>query len=223
MGAQIMSWQLSGIKVMKDLYEIRANFDRDTIVMYQAYSDVIADPALRDQKFQAPFSFTRMTWIKPSFFWLMHRSNWAQKSNQTRILAVHIKRSGWEKALSLGVLTSPEKRIHGSGQKWESMFNDAKVHIQWDTERSQKGAPLNHFSIQVGLSRHIITEFVEDWVVKIEDFTPQVHKLNKLRKTGDKNFTKHLPQEKVYPVPQGIGEHLMIKCVSKGQSNNRKR
>ncbi|MGW1086997.1 DUF4291 family protein [Streptomyces sp. NPDC002596] len=25
-----------------------------------------------------------MTWIKPSFLWLMHRSNWAQKSGQER-------------------------------------------------------------------------------------------------------------------------------------------
>ena len=207
---------------MKNLYEIRANYNRDTIVMYQAYSDAIADPAIRDQRFQAPFSFTRMTWIKPSFFWLMHRSNWAQKSNQTRILAVYIKRSAWEKALSLGVLTSPEKHIHGSGVKWESLFNSAKVHVQWDTERSQKGAPLNHFSIQVGLTRHIITEFVEEWVVKIEDMTHQVQNLNKLRKAGDKNFTKYLPQEKIYPVPHGVGEHLMIECSQKVKSNKQK-
>jgi len=101
---------------MAEIYEIRANYDRDTIVMYQAYSDAIADIALKHQKFQAPFSFTRMTWIKPSFLWLMHRSDWGRKSNQTRILAVHIKRSYWEKALSMGVLTSPEKTIHGSAK-----------------------------------------------------------------------------------------------------------
>lgn len=154
----------------------------------------------------------------------MHRSNWAQKSNQSRILAVHIKRSAWEKALSLGVLTSPEKSIHGSGKQWDSQFNNAKVHVQWDTERNQKGAALNHFSIQVGLSRHIIQEFVEDWVVEIEDFTPLVQKLNKLRRTGDRNFVKHLPQEKVYPVPEGIGEQLMISCVAnrKGKPQRRK-
>lgn len=198
---------------MTEPYQIRANYDRDTIVMYQAYSDAIADPAIKEQRFHSPFSLTRMTWIKPSFFWLMHRSNWAQKANQTRILAVHIKRASWEKALSLGVLTSPERHIHGSGENWEQLFNKAIVHVQWDTERSQKGAALNYFSIQVGLSRHIIQEFVDEWVVKIDDFTPLVHKLNKLRRTGDKNFSKYLPTEKLYPVPEGIGEHLMINCV----------
>ena len=116
---------------MPELYEIRAKYNRNTIIMYQAYSDAIADPALKNQKFVSPFSFTRMTWIKPSFFWLMHRSNWAQKSNQTRILAVHITRAGWEKALSLGVLTSPENHIHGSGKKWDDDFKNATVHVQW--------------------------------------------------------------------------------------------
>ncbi|MCW8877016.1 MAG: DUF4291 domain-containing protein [Kangiellaceae bacterium] len=195
---------------MTDFYQIRANYDSDSIVMYQAYSDVISDPAIQGQKFQPPFSFTRMTWIKPSFFWLMHRSNWGQKTNQNRILAVYIKRSCWEKALSLGVLTSPENHIHGSGANWEQQFNQAKVHVQWDTERSQKGAALTYFSIQVGLSRHIIQEYVDDWIVKIEDLTSLVRKLNKLRKAGDKNFSKYVPREKYYPLPEGMGEHLMI-------------
>ena len=196
---------------MADLYEIRANYDRSSIVMYQAYSDDIADPALTKQKFVEPFSFARMTWIKPSFFWLMHRSNWGQKPNQHRILAVHINRAGWEKALSLGVLTSPENKIHGSGRKWEQAFNQAKVHVQWDTERSLSGAALTYFSIQVGLSRHIIAEFVNDWIVKIEDLTPLVQKLNKLRKEGSKNISKHLPPEKIYPVSAELGAHLMIR------------
>ncbi|MEJ2609289.1 MAG: DUF4291 domain-containing protein [Candidatus Thiodiazotropha sp.] len=196
---------------MAELYEIRADFNRDTTVMYQAYSDSIADPALKMQRFIAPFSFSRMTWIKPSFFWLMHRSNWGKKPNQNRILAVHIKRSGWEKALSHGVLTSPEKSIHGSAKKWDEAFKKAKVHVQWDTERNQNGTALTYFSIQVGLSRHIITEFIEDWIVKIEDVTPLVLKLNKLRKEGNKNFIKHLPSESVYPISKELGSHLMIK------------
>ena len=63
----------------------------------------IADAALKTQRFVPPFSFHRMTWIKPSFLWLMHRSNWGQKSGQERILAVHIMRASWEMALSLAV------------------------------------------------------------------------------------------------------------------------
>jgi len=183
---------------MANLHEVRAQFDQETIVMYQAYRDEIAKPAIEDQTFAAPFSFHRMTWIKPSFRWLMYRSNWGQKSGQNNILAVHITREGWEKALSLGVLTSPEKKAFKSG-------------LEWETERSLRGAPLDHNSIQVGLSSQIIHEYVEDWIVKIEDFTPQVRKMHSFMKSGDKkNFTKHIPAEKIYPIPKKLKNHLLI-------------
>ncbi len=62
--------------------EIRADYDRETIVVYQAYSQAIATAAIRAGRFVPPFSFGRMTWIKPSFLWLMERSNWGAKPNQ---------------------------------------------------------------------------------------------------------------------------------------------
>lgn len=196
---------------MVNHYEVRADYDSETIVMYQAYSSQIAEPALKQQKFVTPFSFNRMTWIKPSFLWLMHRSNWGTKSNQDYILAVRITRYGWEKALSLGVLTSYEASVHSSAEEWRKQFRDAIVHVQWDPERSLKGADLQVDSIQVGLSRNIIREFVDEWIVSIEDYTPRVRKMYDLLQRGDtKNARKHLPNEKVYDVPDEIGKHLMI-------------
>jgi hypothetical protein len=192
-------------------YEIRANYDAATIVMYQAYSSQIAEPALKHQKFVSPFSFNRMTWIKPSFLWLMHRSNWATKSNQEFILAVRITRSGWEEALSLGVLTAYESSIHQSLDEWRKQFKEALVHVQWDPERSLKGADLQVDSIQVGLSRSVIRKFVDEWIVSIEDYTPRVRKMYELLQRGDTaNAKKHLPDEKVYAVSDEIGKHLLI-------------
>jgi hypothetical protein len=60
--------------------QIRAVYDTDTIRVYQAYSDVIADAALMNGFFVSPpFKMSRMTWIKPSFLWMMYRSGWAKK------------------------------------------------------------------------------------------------------------------------------------------------
>lgn len=196
---------------MAETYEIRANFDRDSITVYQAYRDAVAKPALEKQKFVEPFSTKRMTWIKPSFGWMMHRSNWGLKHGQNNILAVQISRTGWEKALSLGVLTSPEKSVFKSGNEWEEKFKAAKVHVQWDTERNYRGTALTYFSIQVGLSSNIIEEYVNDWVESISDFTPTVRKLHSLMRTGNmKNFKKLLPVEKVYPVREEVKKRLMI-------------
>src|SRR5208283_5663658 len=97
---------------MRPMFEIRAHFDNQSIVVYQAYRKEIALPAVAEQHFVAPFSFNRMTWIKPSFLWLMERSNWGQKANQEHILGVRIRRTGWEEALGKAVLTSPAQRIY---------------------------------------------------------------------------------------------------------------
>ena len=194
---------------MPNQNEIRADYDVNSIVVYQAYAPVIALPALEAQRFVSPFSFTRMTWIKPSYLWLMHRSNWGNKSGQEHILAIRITRSGWEEALALGVLTHPEPSVHGSAERWRSDFDSAKVHIQWDPEYSIRGAALNHRSIQVGLSRHIIERYVNEWIVKIEDLTPLTRKIYGLLQAGHADKAKHhLPPERVYPVSDEIAKRL---------------
>jgi hypothetical protein len=192
-------------------YEIRADYDRETIAIYQAYSPAIADAALAANRFMPPFSFRRMTWIKPSFLWLMHRSNWGRKSNQERILCVRVKRSGWERALALAVLTSFDPRLHSSPDDWAAEFARASVHLQWDPERTLRGASLPFYSIQIGLSRHVIQEYVDDWVVRIEDYTPRVRKMYTLIQAGQADRARrHLPPERVYPLPIELGKRLLV-------------
>lgn len=198
---------------MAKLHEIRADHDADTIVIYQAYAPAIAEPALAAQRFVAPFSFNRMTWIKPSFLWLMHRSNWGRKSGQERTLAVRIRRSGWEKALSRGVLTSPEPSVFPSPDDWTRAFADAEVHVQWDTERNLRGAALPYYSIQVGISRQLIREYVNEWIVAIEDYTPLVRKLYQQIQAGDADAAaKRLPKERPYPVDAALGRRLLMEA-----------
>jgi len=192
-------------------HEIRADYDRDTIVVYQAYSPAIADAAMKAGRFVSPFSFHRMTWIKPSFLWLMHRSNWGQKSGQERVLAVRISRAGWEKALSLAVLTSYVPGIFATREEWATQFAATHVHLQWDPERSLRGAALPYDSIQVGLSRHVICEYVDVWIKEIEDYTPRVRKIYDLLHGGQADKAKRqLPPEWVYPLPPELGRQLLI-------------
>lgn len=192
--------------------EIRAEFDTKTITVYQAYNKLIAVPAIKNNKFEKPFSFTRMTWIKPSFLWLMERSNWGNKSNQEYILGIKIKLEYWEKALSLGVLTDPDKNIYSSGYEWEKQFKNAKVHIQWDPERTLKGGKLQERTIQVGISRFLIEEYNNDWIEEIIDVTPLVKKMNALRKVGKyKEVKRFLPKERVYPLNNEISKRIGIK------------
>ncbi|MDY3554268.1 DUF4291 domain-containing protein [Gemmata sp. JC717] len=191
--------------------EIRADYDRDTIAIYQAYPPAIADAALAAGRFVPPFSFHRMTWIKPSFLWLMHRSNWAQKSGQERVLCVRVRRAGWETALGQAVLTSFEPAVFTDPDTWAEQFAAARVHLQWDPERSLRGAGLPYDSIQVGLSRHVIREYADDWVARIEDYTPVVRKVYTLLQSGRADKARRLlPPERVYPVGAELGRRLSL-------------
>jgi len=190
-------------------YEIRADYDRDTIIVYQAYREAIAKPAIQNKKFVPPFSLTRMTWIKPSFLWMMERSGYGQKSGQEYILAIRIKRSAWEYALSQAILTHPSARIYPDGDTWRLLFEEAKIHVQWDPERSLRGSKLDFRSIQVGISRHLIEEYNNDWIVDIKDYTPLAHKIYQLKMDGRHDKAKELlPKEKVYPVSEEIMKRL---------------
>jgi hypothetical protein len=181
---------------MPPLHEIRADYNRDSIVVYQSYRPTIAEPALAQQKFVAPFSFDRMTGIKPSFLWLMARSDWGQASGQEVTLAVRVRRSAWEEALGHAVLTDREA-------------DGALVHVQWDPERSLRGEKLPHRSIQVGLSRGLIRKYAEEWIVSITDLSPLVSKLRQLRKAGRYDDARRLlPHECAYPVNAALMRRL---------------
>lgn len=53
---------------MSAYHQIRALYDRDTITVYQAYNQQIAQLAVQQQKFVSPFSFHRNDMDKTFIF-----------------------------------------------------------------------------------------------------------------------------------------------------------
>ena len=187
--------------------EIRALYDAKTITVYQAFGPAIAEAALSHGRFVAPFSFARMTWIKPSFLWMMERSGWATKPNQERVLAVRMTRAGWEEALANAVLTAPGR---GQGaEEWREELDSSPIRVQWDPERTLRGGKSEQRSIQVGIARQWSERYAQEWVVSLTDLTPAVFKLAALRKQGRWSQAQRLlPVEKPYPVPEPIKARL---------------
>ena len=188
---------------------IRALYDNDTITVYQADREEIARPALAHGRFVPPFSLNRMTWIKPSFLWMMERSNWGQKPGQECVLAIRITQVGWEEALARAVLTSFYPGVYHDYDDWQRQLEEAAVRVQWDPERTITGMSLAHKSIQVGLSRHVISTYVDEWTVEIRDVTPLVRTLHALIQSGHADRAKELlPREGVYPLPVALARRL---------------
>ncbi|HET8729916.1 MAG TPA: DUF4291 domain-containing protein [Moraxellaceae bacterium] len=192
--------------------EIRATYDADTIRVYQAYRDAIADSALLTGRFVSPpFSMSRMTWIKPSFLWMMYRAGWGLKdAGQTRVLAIDIRREGFEWALAHSCLSHAPEGM-GAGE-WIALKARTPVRIQWDPERDLSLQPLEHRSVQVGLSGEAAYRYVHEWTCRITDITAEAHAIHALVAAGDiQAATARLPRETAYPLAPALAAQLGMK------------
>jgi hypothetical protein len=182
--------------------EIRAVFDEKSITVYQAFNKEIAKAAVADQTFIAPFfNKKRMTWIKPSFLWMMYRSGWATKENQENILAIKISREGFEWALANSCLSHFEKDVHSSYEDWKQKLLASPVRVQWDPEKDIFLRPLKFRSIQIGLSGIAVEKYISDWIYEIRDITEYCHEIHYLINNGEiKQASELLPIEKKYPI-----------------------
>jgi hypothetical protein len=179
--------------------QIRAAYTETAIRVYQAYPDAIADAALKHGTFVSPpFSMNRMTWIKPSFLWMMYRAGWGHKDvGQRRILAIDITQDGFNWALAH---SCPSERPHGlDDQGWQKLKDASPVRIQWDPERDFHFAPLLHRTIQIGLGGEAVRLYVRDWIKAITDVTEFAHDICADVKAGALDRARpKLPVERVY-------------------------
>ena len=185
--------------------QVRAHYSADTITVYQAYSPQIAMSAVAAGRFAAPFKRDRMTWIKPSFLWMMYRCGWATKPGQERVLAVEVTRDGLEWALARACLSHYDRHLHENRADWSRRLKTSPVRVQWDPERSLHLQALPCRSLQLGLSGEAVDRYVDEWTVAINDITPTVQRIRELLNAGDHQAAAaHLPAEHVYPLPDQL-------------------
>lgn len=194
---------------MTDSRAIRALYDDECITVYQAYSKEIAEAAVREQKLSASPShrLNRMTWIKPSWCWMMYRCGYSYKDEGQRgVLAIRIKHENFRTILR-------QARLAHGGKKEGEKSGDSVV-VQWDPERSPKIGRLEYRSLQVGIPSHLVKQYVDEWIESIEDVTEAARKL-KERIDQDPSVSKDelvesglVPLERPYEVPQDIYERL---------------
>ncbi|PUB19847.1 uncharacterized protein DUF4291 [Promicromonospora sp. AC04] len=185
--------------------QVRAAYDADTITVYQAYPPAIADAALRAGRFVPPFKRERMTWVKPSFCWMMYRSGWATKPGQERVLAVRMSRAGFERALGMAALSHFDPTLHADAAAWAAQKSDSPVRVQWDPERTPSGSALQYRSLQVGIGGAAVDAYVDEWVVRLEDITDRVVAWRGELAGGG---APELPEEVPYALPVGVAARI---------------
>ncbi|CAM9424303.1 unnamed protein product [Scytosiphon promiscuus] len=166
-----------------------AQFTDREVVVYQAYNPAIGAYALEHQHFGGGFSFTRTSWIKPNFTWMMHRCGWASKQNQEVVLALSLRRDFWDSVLSKAVMSNYGAHLStlgpgeasaigdarrgsaaasggvqesrgGRQSRWKAALRASDVVMQWDPDhRPFTGHKTNHRVIQLGLRGDVLAAF----------------------------------------------------------------
>ncbi|MFI1103877.1 DUF4291 domain-containing protein [Streptomyces melanogenes] len=186
-------------------YQIRAQYTASTITVYQAYRPEIGLPAAREGRFPAVWKRDRMTWIKPSFLWMMYRCGWGAKEGQETVLAVEIAREGFEWALERACLSHYERGLHADRAAWQRELKRAPARVQWDPERDLRLQPLPHRALQLGLSGEAAHRYADEWVASITDVTPLARTIHAHVRDGDLDTARRLlPGERPYPVDNGL-------------------
>ncbi|KHD05691.1 hypothetical protein PN36_24805 [Candidatus Thiomargarita nelsonii] len=190
---QIENWPKTGKHIL-------ANYDDETIIVYQAYRPSIGHFALKNGYFGGDFKYTRMSWIKPNFLWMMYRSGWGTKEGQEIILAIRLRREFFDELLSLAV---PSKYSMNETQgAWKEKIKTSSVRLQWDPDHNPIGEKVERRAIQLGLRDNALESYGKKEAIEIINMSDFVAEQREYQK--DLSFDKlHIPRERVY-LPDNI-------------------
>lgn len=160
-----------------DVPRFVGEWDEEGVYVYQAFRDEIADWALEHQQFGGDaWKPVRMTWIKPSFAWMLYRSGYGMKPGQTRVLKIKLSHE------TLATLLSGCKCVNTNRatKKKSSLLDDGRIgRVQWDPERDLYEAEadgreprrmMRRRAIQIGLPGRL-SEYYAKNILSIEDVT----------------------------------------------------
>ena len=180
--------------------KVFAAFDEEGVYVYQAFKPKIVQVAVELGTFGKGFGLDRISWIKPSLAWTLQRSKYATKHRMEAIAQIKIKHESWLEILNQSVETQFVGTYWKDENTWQIAMNKSDVIHQWDPERDLYGRKLEQAAIQVGIRGEVIKQYVNDFIINVEDVTALANSIGVLVKNR-KGKLPQVPEEKEYPLP----------------------
>lgn len=188
--------------------QINAAYDDEGIYVYQAFTPAIVRAALHTGTFGTGFSLDRMTWIKPSFGWMLYRSGYATKPNQEAILKIKLSHEGFQTILRRSVESIYDPQQYPDESAWKNALMRSEVRHQWDPDRHPNGQKLERRAIQIGIRGETVRSYVDDWIIALEEVTALAHAVHQAVTLN--HTLPNVPQEQVYLVDDAMHRRLGI-------------
>ena len=181
----------------KDGRHILAQFDAETVIVYQAYSPAIGRYAAEHGTLGGEFSYSRMSWVKPNFLWMMFRSGWGTKENQEVTLGLRVRRAFFDTLLAEAVPSSWDRERYATQEEWSRAVGRSHVRLQWDPDHHPSGAKLDRRAIQLGLRGAVLDAFGRQELLEVIDLTTFVAEQRERLQSGGVSAIL-TPRERVY-------------------------
>jgi hypothetical protein len=153
----------------KEGRHILAQYDDATIIVYQAYRPSIGRYAAEHGAFGGEFRYTRMSWVKPNFLWMMYRCGWGTKEGQEVVLALRLRRTFFDGLLVQAVPSSWDPDLFATADEWAKAVAESSVRLQWDPDHDPSGAKLERRAIQLGLRGEVLEAFGRRELLEVND------------------------------------------------------
>ncbi len=187
---QVRRWPTSGRHIL-------AQFDEETILVYQAYRPEIGNFAVEHGNFGGEFSYNRMSWIKPNFLWMMYRSDWGRSQGQEVVLAIRLRRSFFDLLLEQAVPSTFVPELFESHDEWKAAVARSDVRLQWDPDHGPMGNKCERRAIQLGLRGATLEAYGKSEIIEIVDMSEHVAQQRNI-KSNWKSGNLSTPIENVY-------------------------
>lgn len=161
---QMERWPPSGKHIL-------AQYDENTIIVYQAYESSIGQFAVEHGYFGGNFKYSRMSWIKPNFLWMMYRCAWGQAEGQTVVLAIRLRRAFFDSLLEQAVPSSFDAGAFSSREEWSDAVARSDVRRQGDPDHLPTGDKCERRAIQLGLRGAALEAYGKREIVQIIDMS----------------------------------------------------
>ncbi len=186
---------------------ILAQFDEQSVVVYQAYRPSIGHFAAENQYFGGEFSLSRMSWIKPNFLWMMYRSDWGQSEGQEVVLAVRIHRRAFDEILRGAVHSSFASSAYPDQAAWARAVQSSDVRLQWDPDHGPSGRSSSEERFSSAFEGRLSPATLE-WIIAIEDVSDFVAEQRGHVVSGAIDRLR-TPKERVCPVHEASTADLL--------------
>lgn len=182
---------------------ILAAYDENGVLVYQAFEPRIVQAAVAKGTFGVGFTRDRLTWIKPSFGWMLHRSDYATKHRQEAVARIRISHEGFIAILRQAVPTHYDATLFSDEIEWSRRLDRSEVRYQWDPDRDLRGVRLERRAIQLGIRGETVHRYVDEWIIGIEDVTELAHTIGAESRKRRPCFPD-VPTEHEYPVTEDL-------------------